>query len=158
MLLRAAFFPMYLEKLQQYLKTKWNRYCSLMIALQLKAQTNFFIIYFLNMSFWSAYSADALNSRLIYTYPFLCVTIKMYVSNKSHISQLFIQYCIILLLYLSFPKLSFLPGCSLIWKTYTFLQLNILFRLTENKNYANHINSAFSVSTTWLLVLPFNLC
>lgn len=85
-----------------------------MIALQLKAQTNFFIIYSLNMSFWSAYSADALNSRLFYKYPFACVTIKMYVSNKNHILQLFKQYCIILLLYLSFAKLSFLPGHSLI--------------------------------------------
>lgn len=114
-----------------------------MIALQLKAQINFFIIYFLNTSLWSVYSADVLNSRLIYKSPFPCVTIKMYVSNKNYISQLFIQYCIILLLYLSFPKLSFLPGCSIIWKTYTFSQLNILFRLTENRNYANHINSAF---------------
>lgn len=128
-----------------------------MIALQLKAQTNFFIIYFLNTSFWSAYSADILNSRLIYKSPFPCVTIKMYVSNKNYISQLFIQYCIILLLYLSFPKLSFLPGCSIIWKTYTFSQLNILFRLIENRNYANHINSAFFVSIAWWLVLPFNL-
>lgn len=128
-----------------------------MIALQLKAQINFFKIYFLNTSLWSVYSADVLNSRLIYKSPFPCVTIKMYVSNKNYISQLFIQYCIILLLYLSFPKLSFLPGYSIIWKTYTFSQLNILFRLTENRNYANHINSAFFVSTAWWLVLPFNL-